>query len=88
MGFLPDIKKIMAHLPDKNKVPRQSMLFSATMEGQIQNVAHLSELSTFLETCVGLSLTIFPFLCILAPVRSRVKEENRTRNKLAHSRPY
>ena len=65
MGFLPDIKKIMAHLPDQNNVPRQSMLFSATMEGQIQNVAHLSELSRFFEVCVGLdwkTISILP-LC-------------------------
>ena len=41
MGFLPDIKKIVNCLPDKTKVPRQSMLFSATIAGQIQNVAHL-----------------------------------------------
>ena len=41
MGFLPDIKKIIGYLPDKTEVPRQSMLFSATIAGQIQNVAHL-----------------------------------------------
>lgn len=41
MGFLPDIKKIVGYLPDKAQVPRQSMLFSATIAGQIQNVAHL-----------------------------------------------
>ena len=41
MGFLPDIKRIIGYLPDKAQVPRQSMLFSATMAGQIQNVAHL-----------------------------------------------
>jgi ATP-dependent RNA helicase MSS116 len=41
MGFLPDIKKIIGYLPDKTQVPRQSMLFSATIAGQIQNVAHL-----------------------------------------------
>lgn len=41
MGFLPDIKKILNFLPDKRRIPRQSMLFSATIEGQIQDVAHL-----------------------------------------------
>jgi ATP-dependent RNA helicase MSS116, mitochondrial len=41
MGFLPDIKKIIGHLPRKDLVPRQSMLFSATVAGQIQDVAHL-----------------------------------------------
>jgi ATP-dependent RNA helicase MSS116 len=41
MGFLPDIKKIVGYLPDKTHVPRQSMLFSATIAGQIHSVAHL-----------------------------------------------
>jgi len=34
MGFLPDIKKITSRLPDQ----RQTLLFSATMPGQIQNL--------------------------------------------------
>jgi ATP-dependent RNA helicase MSS116 len=38
MGFLPDIKKILTYLP---KLPRQSMLFSATIDDQVKNVAHL-----------------------------------------------
>ena len=38
MGFLPDIKRIMTHLP---KLPRQSMLFSATIDEGVKNVAHL-----------------------------------------------
>lgn len=33
MGFLPDIKKILYALPPKDKVARQSMLFSATIPG-------------------------------------------------------
>lgn len=33
MGFLPDIKKILQALPPKDRVPRQSMLFSATIPG-------------------------------------------------------
>lgn len=41
MGFLPDIKRIVGFLPNKTQVHRQSMLFSATVAGQIQNVAHL-----------------------------------------------
>lgn len=41
MGFLPDIKRIIGFLPNKNQVSRQSMLFSATVAGQIQSVAHL-----------------------------------------------
>jgi ATP-dependent RNA helicase MSS116 len=39
MGFLPDIKKIIAHLPQKSQVPRQSMLFSATVPESIIGVA-------------------------------------------------
>lgn len=39
MGFLPDIKKIIAHLPQKSQVPRQSMLFSATVPSSIMNIA-------------------------------------------------
>ncbi|KAK5225493.1 hypothetical protein LTR99_000910 [Exophiala xenobiotica] len=38
MGFLPDIKRILTYLP---KLPRQSMLFSATIDDQVKNVAHL-----------------------------------------------
>ncbi|KAI1612107.1 DEAD box RNA helicase hela [Exophiala viscosa] len=38
MGFLPDIKKILSYLP---KTARQSMLFSATIDDQVKNVAHL-----------------------------------------------
>ncbi|KAJ9614104.1 hypothetical protein H2200_002240 [Cladophialophora chaetospira] len=39
MGFLPDIKKILNFLP--KQLPRQSMLFSATIDDQVQKVAHL-----------------------------------------------
>lgn len=39
MGFLPDIKRIIAHLPLKGRVPRQSMLFSATVPDSIVNIA-------------------------------------------------
>ena len=35
MGFLPDVERIVAMVPDK----RQTMLFSATMPGQIVNLA-------------------------------------------------
>lgn len=41
MGFLPDVKKIISHLPPKDKVPRQSMLFSATIPKEIHGVAGL-----------------------------------------------
>ena len=55
MGFLPDIKRILARLP----VPRQNLLFSATMPGEIRALTdrllrdpHVVELehSTPLET--------------------------------------
>ncbi len=39
MGFLPDIKRILTFLP--TQLPRQSMLFSATIDDQVQKVAHL-----------------------------------------------
>jgi ATP-dependent RNA helicase MSS116 len=39
MGFLPDIKKIIAHLPLQTKTPRQSMLFSATIPDSIIGIA-------------------------------------------------
>ena len=39
MGFLPDIKRVLNYLP--NNLPRQSMLFSATIDDQVKNVAHL-----------------------------------------------
>ncbi len=36
MGFFPDIRRILAHLPKE----RQTLLFSATMPPQIRNLAH------------------------------------------------
>lgn len=36
MGFLPDIRKILRHLPSK----RQTLLFSATMPPEIRHLAH------------------------------------------------
>lgn len=36
MGFLPDIRRILGHLPKK----RQTLLFSATMPGEIRRLAH------------------------------------------------
>ena len=38
MGFLPSIKKIMTYLP---KGPRHTMLFSATIDNDVKDVAHL-----------------------------------------------
>jgi ATP-dependent RNA helicase MSS116, mitochondrial len=39
MGFLPDINKIISYLPQKSRIPRQSMLFSATVPESILNTA-------------------------------------------------
>src|SRR5512143_1901067 len=36
MGFLPDVRKIIKHIPQK----RQTLLFSATMPGDIRKLAH------------------------------------------------
>jgi superfamily II DNA/RNA helicase len=36
MGFLPDIRKIISHLPGK----RQTLMFSATMPDDIRRLAH------------------------------------------------
>ncbi|CAK7231875.1 hypothetical protein SBRCBS47491_008077 [Sporothrix bragantina] len=41
MGFLPDLKKIVACLPDKVSSKRQGMLFSATVPSHVAQVASL-----------------------------------------------
>lgn len=41
MGFMPDLKKIVQHLPDKKTTKRQGMLFSATIAPHVEKVAHL-----------------------------------------------
>lgn len=52
MGFLPSIKQIINNLPQKAAVPRQSMLFSATFDKQIQDVSRqfLNEDYKFIST--------------------------------------
>jgi ATP-dependent RNA helicase MSS116, mitochondrial len=37
-GFLNDLEKIFAKLPSKSEVPRQAMLFSATMNTEVKQV--------------------------------------------------
>jgi ATP-dependent RNA helicase MSS116, mitochondrial len=37
-GFLNELMKIFAQLPSRNDVPRQVMLFSATMSSQVKQV--------------------------------------------------
>lgn len=41
MGFIRDVRKIMAQLPDRQVHQRQGMLFSATMDAKVNEVAHL-----------------------------------------------
>jgi len=41
MGFAPDIRKIVAALPDRAHAPRQSMLFSATMPDAVVAVKNI-----------------------------------------------
>ncbi|BFZ54388.1 hypothetical protein PYCC9005_001423 [Savitreella phatthalungensis] len=41
MGFLPDLKRIFAFLPDRRRTPRQGMLFSATIADHVKQVAGL-----------------------------------------------
>ncbi|HON78340.1 MAG TPA: DEAD/DEAH box helicase [Spirochaetota bacterium] len=38
MGFLPDIKKLFRKMPDQSQ--RQTMLFSATLDTRVKNIAH------------------------------------------------
>ena len=38
IGFLPSIKQILEQLPNKQQVPRHSMLFSATLGTQVEGV--------------------------------------------------
>lgn len=42
IGFLPDLKKIISFLPDKESSKRQGMLFSATIADHVQKVAHFA----------------------------------------------
>lgn len=41
MGFMPALKDIVRHLPDKATTNRQGMLFSATIAPHVEKVAHL-----------------------------------------------
>ncbi|KLU82874.1 hypothetical protein MAPG_01942 [Magnaporthiopsis poae ATCC 64411] len=42
MGFLPSLKKIVSCLPRRDKVPRQGMLFSATVADHVAKVASIA----------------------------------------------
>lgn len=41
MGFMPALRDIVRHLPDRNRVNRQGMLFSATIAPHVNQVAGL-----------------------------------------------
>lgn len=41
MGFMPALKDIVKHLPDRSRTKRQGMLFSATIAPHVQRVAGL-----------------------------------------------
>ena len=42
MGFAPQLKRILAKLPPRSQLPRQTLLFSATMAGEVAEFARLS----------------------------------------------
>ncbi|KAL8391663.1 hypothetical protein RB595_010325 [Gaeumannomyces hyphopodioides] len=42
MGFLPSLKQIVSCLPPRDKVPRQGMLFSATVADHVAKVASIA----------------------------------------------
>ncbi|TLS21628.1 uncharacterized protein PpBr36_09643 [Pyricularia pennisetigena] len=42
MGFIPQLKKIVAALPNRQKVPRQGMLFSATVAEHVAKVSSIA----------------------------------------------
>jgi ATP-dependent RNA helicase RhlE len=42
MGFAPQLKRILAKLPARSQLPRQTLLFSATMAGEVAEFARLS----------------------------------------------
>lgn len=52
-GFARELDKILSHLPDKKQVPRQTMLFSATMSQEVKKVSH------FVMLCFGNLLIVF-----------------------------
>ncbi|TLD07312.1 hypothetical protein PgNI_10143 [Pyricularia grisea] len=42
MGFIPQLRKIVAALPNRQKVPRQGMLFSATVAEHVAKVSSIA----------------------------------------------
>jgi ATP-dependent RNA helicase RhlE len=42
MGFAPQLKRILGKLPARSQLPRQTLLFSATMAGEVAEFARLS----------------------------------------------
>jgi ATP-dependent RNA helicase RhlE len=68
MGFLPDIREIIKHVPTK----RQTLLFSATMPGDIRRLAH-EILSTPLTVQVGHTAPAHTVSHALYPVDQHLK---------------
>jgi ATP-dependent RNA helicase RhlE len=42
MGFAPQLKRILGKLPARSQLPRQTLLFSATMAGEVAEFARIS----------------------------------------------
>ncbi len=68
MGFLPDVKRILKHLPAK----RQTMLFSATFPAEIEGLANQT-LSNPQRIAVGLSRPAHTVTHALYPVPQHLK---------------
>jgi len=50
MGFKAELEKIMAFLPSRSQVPRQHLLFSATIPPSVHQVSNLSSNHLFINT--------------------------------------
>lgn len=72
MGFLPDIRKILKHLPVHGK--RQTLLFSATMPDDIRQLAH-DILHNPITVQIGHAVPVATVAHALYPVESHLKTE-------------
>lgn len=70
MGFLPDIKRILTHIPEK----RQTMLFSATFPREIETLAKKA-LHNPKRVAIGISRPAHTVSHALFPVRQHLKSE-------------
>jgi len=69
MGFLPDIKRILKHVP----VPRQTMLFSATFPEEIEDLA-AQTLHDPKRVAIGLARPAYTVTHTLYPVPQHLKK--------------